>query len=284
LVAGVVVGYLAGRLVWILARPALTTPALVRSNYRGRTVLTAAGVLLPLAALTVEAGRLVAGTFGIGETGTTAARFVTLLAVGAFALLGVVDDLGGSEGARGFRGHLRALARGRPTTGALKLLGGAVAAIVVVGPLLGEEPQRLLLDAALVALSANLFNLLDRAPGRTLKGGVAVFVLMLVVTGGDAALGGVAVVVGAGLALLLDDLHEHVMLGDAGSNALGAVLGLGLVLSTAPGTRTVALVVVAALNLLGEVVSFSRVIDAVPPLRALDRAGRRDRSGPVAPF
>jgi hypothetical protein len=33
--------------------------------------------------------------------------------------------------------------------------------------------------------------------------------------------------------------------------------------------------VLVMLNLASEAVSFSRVIDAVPPLRALDRAGRR---------
>jgi hypothetical protein len=32
---------------------------------------------------------------------------------------------------------------------------------------------------------------------------------------------------------------------------------------------------VAALNVAGELVSFSRVIDSVPPLRAVDQAGRR---------
>jgi hypothetical protein len=32
--------------------------------------------------------------------------------------------------------------------------------------------------------------------------------------------------------------------------------------------------VVAALNVVAELVSFSRVIDRVPPLRALDRFGR----------
>jgi hypothetical protein len=41
--------------------------------------------------------------------------------------------------------------------------------------------------------------------------------------------------------------------------------------------RTVVLIVVAALNLLSELVSFSAVIDRIGPLRALDRAGRRPR-------
>ncbi len=65
------------------------------------------------------------------------------------------------------------------------------------------------------------------------------------------------------------------MLGDAGSNVLGAVLGLGVVAACGPGARDVALVAVAGLNVAGELVSFSRVIDAVGPLRALDQAGRR---------
>ena len=89
-----------------------------------------------------------------------------------------------------------------------------------------------------------------------------------------------AVVVGAALGLLLDDLHERLMLGDAGANILGGVLGLGVVLACAPVTRTAVLGAVAALNLAAEVVSFSRVIDAVPPLRALDRLGRAGATAP----
>jgi hypothetical protein len=46
------------------------------------------------------------------------------------------------------------------------------------------------------------------------------------------------------------------------------------VVSCAPGTRLVVLASVAALNLLSEVVSFSRVIEAIAPLRFLDRTGR----------
>ena len=65
------------------------------------------------------------------------------------------------------------------------------------------------------------------------------------------------------------------MLGDTGANVLGGTLGLAVVLTTSPATRTVTLVVVAALNLLSERVSFSRVIDRTPPLRWLDDLGRR---------
>lgn len=280
-----VVGYLAARLAWLAARPLFAHPALVRVNYRGRTLPTAAGIVLPLAALVVEGGRAVAGAFGVGDAqGATGARPLVLAAALGFGLLGLLDDLAGGGGgaepadggpeARGFRGHLGALSQGRLTTGVLKLVGGGLLALVLVAPVVGESPGRLLADAALVALCANLANLFDRAPGRTVKLGLAAFVVLALAARRTSALSATAVVVGAALGMFLDDLHERLMLGDAGSNVLGAVLGLGVVVACGPSGRDAVLVAVAALNVAGELVSYSRVIEAVPPLRALDRAGR----------
>lgn len=276
-------GYLAARLVWLSVRPVLAHPALARVNFRGRPVPTAAGIVLPVAALAVEGGRTLAGSLGVGAgAGLSGGRALVLLAAVGFALLGLVDDLaGGGSGAdgpqgdaRGFRGHLGALVGGRPTTGALKLFGGAALALALAGPYAGDSPGRLVTDAALVALAANLANLFDRAPGRTVKAGLAALALLAALAGRRPALAPAAMVVGACLGLFLDDLHERLMLGDTGSNVVGAVLGLGAVMALAPGGRDLALLAVAALNVAGEVVSFSRVIEALPPLRALDRAGR----------
>ena len=275
LIGAVVVGYLAARLAWLAARPLFALPALVRHNYRGRALPTAAGIVLPMAALVVEAGRALAGSLGVGDaTGTTGVRLLVLVAAVGFSLLGFVDDLAGGDD-RGFRGHVGALAGGRVTTGALKLLGGGLLAAVVVAPLVGRSFGRLVADALLVALCANLANLFDRAPGRTTKAGLVAFVFLALVAAHRQAVMATAVVVGASLGLLLDDLHERLMLGDAGSNVLGAVLGLGVVAGCGTTAQDVVLVAVGALNVAGELVSFSRVIEAVPPLRALDRAGRR---------
>ncbi|HEX3621047.1 MAG TPA: hypothetical protein VHT97_01905 [Acidimicrobiales bacterium] len=275
LVAEVVVGYLAARLAWLAARPLFAVPALARHNYRGRALPTGVGIVLPLAALVVEGGRAVAGSLGVGDVaGVGSVRGLVLVTALGFGLLGLVDDLAGGAD-HGFRGHLGALAQGRLTTGALKLLGGGFLALVVVAPFDGTSTVRLLADAALVALSANLANLLDRAPGRTLKAALGAFVVLVLASARADALRATALMVGAALGLLLDDLHERLMLGDAGSNVLGAVLGLGVVVSCGPAARDLALGVVLGLNVAGELVSFTRVIDAVPPLRALDRAGRR---------
>jgi UDP-GlcNAc:undecaprenyl-phosphate GlcNAc-1-phosphate transferase len=284
--AALAVGFVAGRLAWLAARQWFIQPGLLRPNYRNHYVPTATGIVLALALLLVEAGRSAAATFGLGDdSAAQGARLLTLLAVLGFCLLGTVDDVAGSGEHRGFRGHLLALATGRVTTGLFKLLGGAAVALVVVGPMAGDSPRRLFTDAALIALSANLGNLLDRRPGRTAKAALACFVLLVALAGAEPELTGVAVLIGAAAALLVDDLRERLMLGDAGANPLGAALGLGVVLAAGPEARDVTALVVLVLNLLGEVVSFTRVIDAVPPLRALDRLGRpaRPAGGPRRP-
>ena len=101
------------------------------------------------------------------------------------------------------------------------------------------------------------------------------FALLALLPAVDARLAAVAVVVGASLGLLLDDLRERLMLGDSGANVLGGVLGLGVVAVGSPVVRLAVLGGLAVLNGLSEWVSFSRVIERVAPLRVLDQAGRR---------
>ncbi len=260
---------------WRLLAAAFEQPTFLRTNVRGSLVPTGAGVLVVLAALAVEA---VLGFFDALSQAVDLdggfGRWLTLLVALGLSLLGLLDDVAGGADARGFGGHLRALARGRLTTGAVKLLGGAGLAVVAVAPLREGEPGWLLVDAALVALAANLANLLDRAPGRTTKVALLALVVLLALAGAQPQLAMVAAVVGGAVGLLVPDLRERLMLGDAGANPVGGVLGLGVVLVASPGVRLAALVVVGGLNLLSERVSFSRVIDRVPPLRYLDRLGR----------
>ena len=263
------IGLAGGQMAWVLLRPAFAHPALDRENYRGRHLPTAAGVVLPLTLVAVEAVRSL-------ESRPGPARVAVMITVVGLALLGLLDDLAGTGEARGFRGHLGALARGRLTTGGAKLLGGGAVALVAAS-VAGRDPAvwRVLASAAVIALAANLGNLFDRAPGRTIKVGAVAAVALAVAATGDSRLVDVMVVVGAAVALLPSDLHEELMLGDTGANALGGALGLGVVLMAGDTALVVALGVLAFANLASEVVSFSRIIDAVPPLRALDRAGRR---------
>jgi hypothetical protein len=165
------------------------------------------------------------------------------------------------------------------TTGFVKLGGGAAAALVLAGAIDGDRAGRVLIDAAVIALAANLGNLLDRAPGRAAKWGLLAYVPLAVVAGSTATGVALAVVAGTLVALLPGDLGERFMLGDTGANALGAALGVATVLSLSSGIRDVVAVVLLALTLVSEAVSFSRVIERVPPLRAFDRLGRRPAGG-----
>ncbi len=168
--------------------------------------------------------------------------------VAPVAAIGLADDLlAGPE--RGFASHLRA---GR-TTGVLKLVGI---------PLVGLLATRRLSGALLVGLAANALNQLDTKPGRALKA----YAL--------AALPLRAPVLPAVL-IAPYDLREMAMLGDSGSNALGALLGLSSVDRLTGRSRWLAIGALAGLNLLGEVRSLGELIERTPVLRDLDRLGRQ---------
>jgi glucosyl-3-phosphoglycerate synthase len=168
-------------------------------------------------------------------------------AVAAVAAIGLADDLwSGPE--RGFRAHLHS---GR-TTGVLKLVGI---------PAVGLLATRNVRGALLVGLAANFLNQLDTRPGRALKGYLAAAIPL------DAPLG-------LAVLLLPYDLREMAMLGDAGSNALGALLGLNSVKRFAGRGQWVAIGALAGLTLLGERKSIGAWIERTPGLSWVDRLGR----------
>jgi UDP-GlcNAc:undecaprenyl-phosphate/decaprenyl-phosphate GlcNAc-1-phosphate transferase len=287
LALGVGVGFLGTRLFWMLLRPTLAGPVFSRSNYRQQPIATAGGICIIGSVLIVESLRALTGVAGWGKEFLSDQHSVLTLAFG-FGLLGLIDDLGAEGAARGFRGHLRALKNGSLTTGGLKLVGGGLLAVTIASVSTnrtgGYRVGTVLLDALTIALAANLANLFDRAPGRTTK--VSTLVFLVLVFGvaalgsasvGLAALTGSAVVIGAALGLLPEELREHVMLGDTGSNVIGAVVGFGFTLAASVPTRAIAAIVLILLNVSSELFSFSRVIEAVRPFRWFDRLGRPDR-------
>jgi UDP-N-acetylmuramyl pentapeptide phosphotransferase/UDP-N-acetylglucosamine-1-phosphate transferase len=127
------------------------------------------------------------------------------------------------------------------------------------------------LGAGVVAGTVNLVNLLDLRPGRAIKAGLLIGVPLAASQGAAAA----AATVGSAAGILPADLREDVMLGDSGANALGALLGVSLAARTGPLGRAALLAALGALTAASEKVSFTRVIDATPGLRHLDRLGRR---------
>ena len=273
LAVGLAAGFALGALSWWALRPVFTHELLSRRNFRDRPIPVAGG-LAPIVAVLAAGVLWVVADSIRGLAVDRSAVLAVGLAVIGFGLLGLVDDTLGSGRERGFRGHVAGLLRGRLSAGGLKLVGGGALAMVLAR-VAGSEPwTSLLVDAVLIALAANLFNLLDLAPGRALKVGAVTFAVLVVAVGAPPPLQPPAVAIGAAMALLWPDLRERVMLGDTGANPLGAVLGLAVVLTASPTARLIVLIGLVVLNGASEVVSFSRVIDRVTPLRMLDRLGR----------
>ena len=265
---------LLGAIVALLCVPAvLTSPpsSLVRTNVAGRRVPAVLGLPLALGALVgLGLTYVLERTTAVDPTSTRAALAVAALVL-LCSLAGHADDRRGDEHERGFTGHLKAAAQGRLTGGVVKIAGVGVGGLVA-GALL-RTGWFTLECAALVGLAANLVNLVDRAPGRA--GKVALLgAAPLVLLGDTAWTTAAAGLLGALAGCLGADLSERGMLGDAGANAVGAVLGLGIALSCDRAGRFVALGALLALNLASERWSFSRGIERVAWLRALDRLGR----------
>jgi UDP-N-acetylmuramyl pentapeptide phosphotransferase/UDP-N-acetylglucosamine-1-phosphate transferase len=238
-----------------------------RINYRGRSVSLAGGAAAAAGVLT---GALFAGPL----------RRASLIVAGSAALAGVYDDLLAPKAEqrtdKGLTGHLEALRSGRVSGGIVKVAVIGAASVIAAGQL--PKPGRArwsdrVIDATLIAGSANLLNLFDLRPGRAGKVALGTAAGVLVSGGWSVP---AAAAAGASLATLPADLGERTMLGDLGANALGASIGLSLA-ATAGRGRLAAVAIVTGLTIASERVSFSKVIAAVPSLRWLDELGRSSR-------
>lgn len=262
----------------------------VRTNYAGREVPVPSGILIPLAAfvalgISAPLDRLLDEDI-LGGAGLAG---VMIYIIGV-CLLGAIDDLLGTpviEGGlgrqdpRGVRGHARATFSGGFSTGAVKAVGSLGLAAFAMGLIVPGDLEYVL-AIALVVVTTNLFNLLDLRPGRALK---VFFVVAIGLCLGAWTLEPVwltGVFLGSLPVLLYYDLGEQGMLGDTGSNAIGAIAGVWMVLTLSTTAQLVALAVVVLITLYGEFRSISELIDRTPLLRFLDRLGRRPQGDGIA--
>ncbi|GAA3160627.1 hypothetical protein GCM10010466_59420 [Planomonospora alba] len=269
--AGAVLGAAAARAAYaaFTRRPPLGDAGTwERTNHRGEPI-----TLLEGPAFAAGAGAA-AGALPPLPARVRAAALRAMAGGGGF---GAYDDLYGVTSSKGFRGHLSALAKGEVTSGAVKILG-----IGATGLAAAALTSRSVLDTAvggaLVAGGANLANLFDLRPGRAIKAGLIAGVpLAAAAVVRDepvpAALAGLTL--GAAAALLPEDLGERAMLGDAGANALGALLGLAATSALGRPGRLAVLGTVVALTAASEKISFTKVIAGNPVLNRIDMLGRR---------
>ncbi|MCL2492403.1 MAG: hypothetical protein FWE87_06660, partial [Coriobacteriia bacterium] len=165
------------------------------------------------------------------------------VATSAVFAFGLIDDLFGTGEEKGFKGHLTAASKGRITTGFAKLIGISVISLIYALTsssfvntydgiaLIGIAH----LAGAAIALTSNFLNLMDLRPGRAAK----VYLFLILASTLIAAIAPhnsyslppsiVTFVILFALPILtviVPDLRERAMLGDAGANAAGFVAGV----------------------------------------------------------
>lgn len=272
-VAAYVVAAVAGRM--LAAHPPGGAQVWERRNHAGDSVSLLEG---PAYVAGAALGAVVGSRVVRGRAADPRNPALTAAVAVAAGALGLLDDLGGDSSSKGLRGHLNALARGRLTTGAVKILG-----LSAIGGLAADALRRAdsvgsrrlgdaLVGGGVIAGSANLANLLDLRPGRALK----VITLAAVVLAGSPQrqLPGAAAL-GAAAGTVRADLSGLTMLGDTGANSAGALIGAAIVAQSRRGVQAAVLATVVGLTLASEKVSFTRVIESTPVLRELDAWGRR---------
>ncbi|NLO22105.1 MAG: hypothetical protein GX119_08915 [Syntrophomonadaceae bacterium] len=243
----------------------------VKENYLGQEIPVSAGISFPLV------------TMGIYLLYGIAGRFdwhfhIFLLGIMTISLLGLIDDMLGKRDVTGFKGHFKALFKGRLTTGGLKALagGGIAFYLALTNPTVINNISvgEVILDTLLIALFTNMLNLLDLRPGRAIKG-FLFFLIPIVIMGlGNIEWMLIAPLLGAVLYYFVIDLRAGAMMGDAGSNVLGLTLGYLCVISLGLLPRLFILLGLLAIHWYTEKYSLSQTIEKVRVLKVLDELGR----------
>jgi UDP-GlcNAc:undecaprenyl-phosphate/decaprenyl-phosphate GlcNAc-1-phosphate transferase len=281
-------------LVVSLIVAAVVVPTLVRAlgeqgfvtkNYRRQALPFPIGAAIPVAALLALIPLSLVQELADVDVFRKGAYPAVTYVLGV-SLLGLLDDFVGSGlfsavrlerpvGAtpRGWRGHARAILGGGFSTGAAKAAGSLGLALFALSGQ-GRSTAEYLVGAGVLVLATNLFNLLDLRPGRSAK---VLVLLGAALTLGSLDPGGlwtVGLFLGPVLVLLPFDLRERGMLGDTGSNAIGAVAGLWLVATLSTTGQAIALGLMLVVTVYGEFRSISALIERTPGLRQLDTLGR----------
>lgn len=271
--------FLATRGLLPLILSLLARAGLVRPNFRGDSIPVAGGIILiavPVCFIMVAA---TVELFFRNAASLVWRQALLCLVLLSFGLAGFIDDAIGTREQTGFKGHLASLfRRGELTTGAFKaLFGGTVGlafAVFTAHFSKSRNVPEIVLNALIVALSANVMNMFDLRPGRAAKAYLFGVAMVFLVGRVPETLAVLLPVLGALAAFMPHDLKAHVMMGDTGSNPLGASLGVFAVFALGWPGRVVFLAVLVGLQILAEFVSLSALIERSWLLRAVDKLGR----------
>lgn len=267
-----------GRAVFSSLRITLLKAGHTRTNFMGKSIPTSLGAGYFLLAILM----------GLAVAAGTRGRFpsllpATLMVVTGFGLLGMMDDVVVQREPGGLKGHLSRFGGGGGISTALIKAGFGLVLSFMVSAMywINEGWGMVFVNGLTIALAANAINLLDVRPGRAVKGFMALFAIitgvsLLGVHYGWASISHATLVIIApffiwALAAAAFDFRAEAMMGDAGSNILGSVIGVMVVVELSFSNRLIFLGLLVGFHLLCEITSLSSIIENAPFLKKLDR-------------
>ena len=196
---------------------------------------------------------------------------VTAVVASSMCLLGFIDDVFGSRETSGFRGHFRMLIQqGKLTTGAAKAIGGGLTGIAAGYVISDGSTARWIVSALLIPLGANTLNLLDLRPGRACGAMILGLAMVFPFAFYKHDLSIVFLITCITFAFAFWDGRGKAMMGDSGSNQLGAVLGVLIAVQTHISFQIVMLLLMIGIQIYSEKHSINALIDRNRLLRKID--------------
>lgn len=235
-------------------------------NYRGNMIPIGSGLLIPILMIFIIP---FLEQWGLFE------RWLNYCIITySLGIVGFIDDRLGNKEIKGLKGHLNYLiSKRRMSTGLIKLI-----LIFALGTYISIQLKNqvitVILCTLVFALWTNIFNLLDVRPGRAIKGfWLITFVIFSIHINDIDNLEWILLLLT--IFLFVVDVFELGMLGDAGSNLLGGIVGFWMILFSTKAELIIYLLVGILLNLYAEKRSFSVWIEKHPMIRRIDHWGRK---------
>lgn len=267
-----------------LCKKMLEDAGITRENYKGEKIPTSLGVVFVLNTL------LIIGLFFIiypylypayyyPYVYTGDMFFIMLFFLPILGFLGLLDDFVGTKDKKGFRGHFKAFFKFKMTSGFIKAFFGFLISLVVSVFIFfnGEKTPlaEIFISAIIIALLTNFFNLLDLRPARAIKIYfiLTVVIFCLVKVQPVETLEVSAILGGTLLIYSFYDFKGKAMMGDVGSNVLGFVMGVLVVVNFSYLSKIFILGGLILFHIWGEFYSLSEVIEKNRFLRFLDKLG-----------
>jgi UDP-GlcNAc:undecaprenyl-phosphate GlcNAc-1-phosphate transferase len=268
--------YLLTVLVFPTIRELISRSGFVKPNYREEKIPAISGLIF------VALLPIITGVNMLFLVNSVYNSMLFLFIIVGMGFMGLVDDQMGNPHSKGFKGHFLTLIKSRQlTSGCFKaLFGASIALVFSIGVALSVKSPwllwNILINFLLVSLAANMVNLFDLRPGRAGKIYLLAFLVIIAFSQNLENYFGLFIpLVGIILYYLPFDLRAEVMMGDVGSNVLGASLGMMMAWMFNDVSKIVALTMMIVLQLSAEKVSFSKVIERFTILRFIDDIGRR---------